>query len=65
MTMKLHHPEQRRGEQVVAIDSVDTGVRGGPEPGAITLEAFGRGHPRGVTLLLNQHDTGCTAITFS
>ena len=29
-------------DQVMAIDGLDTGRRGGPEPGAITLEAFGR-----------------------
>lgn len=28
-----------------AIDALDTGVRGGPEPEAITLEAFGREIP--------------------
>jgi diketogulonate reductase-like aldo/keto reductase len=29
-------------EQVADIDALDTGVRGGPEPGVITLETFGR-----------------------
>ena len=28
--------------EMTAIDNLDTGVRGGPEPNAITLEAFGR-----------------------
>lgn len=28
-------------EQVAAIDALDTGVRGGPEPDTITLENFG------------------------
>ncbi|MFJ5307516.1 aldo/keto reductase [Streptomyces sp. NPDC088350] len=28
-------------EQLAAIDALDTGVRGGPEPDAITLEAYG------------------------
>ena len=32
-------------EQLAAIDALDTGVRGGPEPEAITLEAFGREIP--------------------
>jgi diketogulonate reductase-like aldo/keto reductase len=32
-------------EQLAAIDALDTGVRGGPEPDAITLEAFGRDIP--------------------
>ena len=32
-------------EQVAAIDSLDTGERGGPEPEAVTLEAFGREIP--------------------
>jgi len=31
--------------EVSAIDALDTGVRGGPEPEAITLEAFGREIP--------------------
>jgi hypothetical protein len=30
---------------MTAIDSLDTGRRGGPEPEAITLEAFGRDIP--------------------
>ena len=29
------------GEQVAAIDALDTGVRGGPDPDSITLEAYG------------------------
>ena len=29
-------------EQLIDIDALDTGVRGGPEPEAITLETFGR-----------------------
>jgi len=33
------------GEELAAIDALDTGVRGGPEPDAITLEAFGRDIP--------------------
>ncbi|MBB2946328.1 diketogulonate reductase-like aldo/keto reductase [Actinoplanes lutulentus] len=32
-------------EQLAAIDSLDTGKRGGPEPEAITLETFGRAIP--------------------
>ena len=32
-------------EQVTAIDALDTGVRGGPEPDSITLEAYGRPIP--------------------
>jgi diketogulonate reductase-like aldo/keto reductase len=32
-------------EQLAAIDALDTGRRGGPEPTAITLEAFGRPIP--------------------
>ncbi|MBP1136551.1 diketogulonate reductase-like aldo/keto reductase [Arthrobacter sp. PvP023] len=32
-------------EQLVRIDALDTGVRGGPEPEAITLESFGRDIP--------------------
>jgi diketogulonate reductase-like aldo/keto reductase len=31
--------------QLVAIDALDTGVRGGPEPAAITRETFGRDIP--------------------
>jgi 2,5-diketo-D-gluconate reductase A len=31
--------------ELAAIDALDTGVRGGPEPDAITLEAFGRPIP--------------------
>ncbi|WP_250036886.1 aldo/keto reductase [Paractinoplanes maris] len=33
------------GEQLAAIDALDTGRRGGPEPEAITLETFGRPIP--------------------
>ncbi|WP_433300398.1 aldo/keto reductase [Actinoplanes sp. CA-030573] len=33
------------GEQLAAIDALDTGKRGGPEPEAITLESFGREIP--------------------
>ena len=33
------------GQQLAAIDSLDTGRRGGPEPSAITLENFGRPIP--------------------
>ena len=29
------------GEQIAAIDALDTGVRGGPDPESITLEAYG------------------------
>jgi diketogulonate reductase-like aldo/keto reductase len=32
-------------EEMAAIDSLDTDRRGGPEPDAITLEAFGRAIP--------------------
>ena len=32
-------------EEMTAIDGLDTGRRGGPEPDAITLEAFGREIP--------------------
>jgi diketogulonate reductase-like aldo/keto reductase len=32
-------------EQLAAIDALDTGVRGGPEPESITLETFGREIP--------------------
>jgi diketogulonate reductase-like aldo/keto reductase len=36
---------QLSGEQMAAIDALDTGVRGGPEPGSITLAAYGRAIP--------------------
>jgi diketogulonate reductase-like aldo/keto reductase len=36
---------QLAAEELAAIDDLDTGRRGGPEPGAITLEAFGREIP--------------------
>ena len=29
-------------EDVAAIDALDTGVRGGPDPDSVTLEAYGR-----------------------
>ena len=32
-------------EQIDAINSLDTGVRGGPEPDSITLEKYGRPIP--------------------
>ena len=32
-------------EQIAAIDALDTGVRGGPEPDSITLETYGRAIP--------------------
>ena len=32
-------------DQLAAIDALDTGVRGGPEPEPITLETFGREIP--------------------
>jgi 2,5-diketo-D-gluconate reductase A len=32
-------------EEIAAIDALDTGVRGGPDPDSITLEAFGREIP--------------------
>ena len=32
-------------EQIAAIDALDTGVRGGPEPDKITLETFKREIP--------------------
>jgi len=36
---------QLSADQMVAIDRLDTGHRGGPEPDAITLEAFGHEIP--------------------
>lgn len=33
------------GDEITTIDALDTGKRGGPEPEAITLEAFGRAIP--------------------
>ena len=33
------------GEQIAAIDALDTGVRSGPEPDSITLESYGRPIP--------------------
>jgi 2,5-diketo-D-gluconate reductase A len=32
-------------DELAAIDALDTGIRGGPEPDAITMEAFGRPIP--------------------
>jgi 2,5-diketo-D-gluconate reductase A len=32
-------------DELTQIDALDTGVRGGPEPEAVTLEAFGRDIP--------------------
>ena len=32
-------------EELAAIDALDTGVRGGPEPEGVTLETFGRAIP--------------------
>jgi 2,5-diketo-D-gluconate reductase A len=32
-------------EQLAAIDALDTGIRGGPEPEDVTLEKFGRDIP--------------------
>jgi diketogulonate reductase-like aldo/keto reductase len=32
-------------EQVAAIEALDTGVRGGPDPDSITLEEYGREIP--------------------
>ena len=32
-------------DQLAAIDALDTGVRSGPEPDSITLEAYGRDIP--------------------
>ena len=34
-----------RTEEITAIDGLDTGRRGGPEPDAVTLQAFGRDIP--------------------
>jgi len=36
---------QLTSEEIAQIDALDTGVRGGPEPEVITLEAFGRDIP--------------------
>lgn len=33
------------GEQIAAINALDTGVRGGPDPESITLESYGRDIP--------------------
>jgi 2,5-diketo-D-gluconate reductase A len=32
-------------DEIAAIDGLDTGVRGGPEPDDVTLEAFGKEIP--------------------
>jgi diketogulonate reductase-like aldo/keto reductase len=32
-------------DELAAIDALDTGKRGGPEPDAVTLESFGREIP--------------------
>jgi 2,5-diketo-D-gluconate reductase A len=32
-------------DEIAAVDALDTGVRSGPEPDSITLEAFGRAIP--------------------
>ena len=32
--------------ELETLDALDTGVRGGPEPAAVTREAFGRDIPR-------------------
>lgn len=32
-------------KQIAAIDALDTGVRGGPDPESITLETYGRAIP--------------------
>ena len=32
-------------DELAAIDALDTGHRGGPEPAAVTLESFGRPIP--------------------
>lgn len=39
------HIQEGRRDELSAIDALDTGKRGGPEPQAITLEAFGRDIP--------------------
>ena len=36
---------QLSAHEMAAIDDLDTGRRGGPEPDAITMEAFGREIP--------------------
>jgi diketogulonate reductase-like aldo/keto reductase len=43
----LDRPEvfELSADEMAAIDDLDTGRRGGPEPDAITLEAFGREIP--------------------
>jgi diketogulonate reductase-like aldo/keto reductase len=35
------------GDEIAAIDALDTDQRGGPEPASITLEGFGREIPEG------------------
>ena len=32
-------------DEIAAVDGLDTGRRGGPEPDAVTLEAYGREIP--------------------
>jgi diketogulonate reductase-like aldo/keto reductase len=32
-------------QQITAIDALDTGARGGPDPDSITLESYGRAIP--------------------
>ena len=46
-------------DELAAIDALDTGQRGGPEPEEITLESFGRRHPRGLrqSSPRTRHDT--------
>jgi hypothetical protein len=36
---------QPAGQVLAAIDALDRGVRGGPEPESVTLEAYGREIP--------------------
>ncbi|MFI6025996.1 hypothetical protein [Amycolatopsis magusensis] len=36
---------QLSADELAAVDALDTGVRGGPEPEAVTLETFGRDIP--------------------
>lgn len=40
-----HHDFEPTADELAAIDALDTGRRGGPEPEAMTLEAFGRPIP--------------------
>jgi diketogulonate reductase-like aldo/keto reductase len=41
------------GDELAAIDNLDTGVRGGPEPSEITLETYGRDIPRRSSITAN------------